>query len=130
MKEATKTVPAKDVDEYLASVPEKERATLSELRRIIRAAAPMAEESISYQMPAFRYHGPLVFFAAFKNHLSFYGVSKEVLETFSSELRPYRTSSTTLHFSAEHPLPASLVTKIVRARIEENETRRDARRKK
>jgi uncharacterized protein YdhG (YjbR/CyaY superfamily) len=130
MKEATKTVPAKDVDEYLASVPEKERAALSELRRIIRAAAPMAEESISYQMPAFRYHGPLVFFAAFKNHLSFYGVSKEVLETFSSELRPYRTSSTTLHFSAEHPLPASLVTKIVRARIEENETRRDSRRKK
>jgi uncharacterized protein YdhG (YjbR/CyaY superfamily) len=63
MKEATKTVPAKDVDEYLASVPEKERAALSELRRTIRAAAPMAEESISYQMPAFRYHGPLVFFA-------------------------------------------------------------------
>jgi uncharacterized protein YdhG (YjbR/CyaY superfamily) len=130
MKAATKTVPAKDVDEYLASVPEKERATLSELRRTIRAAAPIAKECISYRMPAFTYHGPLVFFAAFKNHLGFYGVSKQILDRFSSELGPYRTSSTTLHFSAEHPLPASLITKIVRARIEENETRRDARRKK
>ena len=125
MKETNKTVPAKDVDEYLASVPEKERATLSELRRTIRAAAPMAKESISYRMPAYWYHGPLVFFAAFKNHLGFYGVSKEVLETFSSELGPYRTSTTTLHFSAAHPLPASLVTKIVRARIAENEGRRE-----
>ncbi len=81
-------------------------------------------------MPAFSHHGPLVFFAAFKNHLGFYGVSKKVLDTFGSELLPYRTSTTTLHFSADNPLPASLVTRIVRARVEENEARRDARRKK
>jgi uncharacterized protein YdhG (YjbR/CyaY superfamily) len=130
MKEAIKTQPAKDIDEYLSSVPEKERAVLSELRRTIRAAAPMAEESMSYQMPAFSHHGPLVFFAAFKNHLGFYGVSKKVLDTLRSELRPYRTSTTTLHFSADNPLPASLVTRIVRARVEENEARSAARKKK
>ena len=130
MKEAKKTMAAKDIDEYLALVPEKERAVLSELRRTIRVAAPTAEESISYRMPAFSLHGPLVFFAAFKNHLGFYGVSKKVLDTFSSELEPWRSSTTTLHFSADNPLPTSLVTKIVRARVEENEARRDARKKK
>lgn len=71
---------------YPASVPAQVRAVLEELRRTITAAAPMARERIRYGMPAFRYHGPLVFFAAFKNHLGFYGVSKEVLDTFSSEL--------------------------------------------
>jgi uncharacterized protein YdhG (YjbR/CyaY superfamily) len=109
MKGGTKADPAKDVDEYLASVPAQERVVLAELRRTIRQAAPMAEERISYRMPAYLYHGPLVFFAAFGDHLSFFGVSKEVIERFKSELAPYRTSTTTLHFSADHPLPASLV---------------------
>jgi uncharacterized protein YdhG (YjbR/CyaY superfamily) len=114
---------AKNVDEYLAAVPEEERAVLEKLRRTIRAAAPMAEEVISYQIPTFKYHGPLVFFAAFRNHCSFYVVSKPIMETFSSELRPYDTSGTTIHFSAKNPLPASLVKKIVKARIEENEAK-------
>jgi hypothetical protein len=67
----------------------------------------------------------LVFFAAFKDHLGFYGVSKDVLEQFRDELAPFRTSTTTLHFSAENPLPAPLVEKIVRARVAENEEPRD-----
>lgn len=129
MKGTTMTGPAQDVDEYLAAVPAKERAVLEELRRTIRAAAPMAEERISYRMPAFLYHGPLVFFAAFRNHLGFYGVSKNVLDTFRNELAPWRTSTTTIHFSAENPLPASLVTRIIRARVEENE-KREAEKKK
>ena len=130
MKEAMNTGTAKDVDEYLARVPEKERAVLEALRRTIRAAAPMAEETISYQMPVYKYHGPLVFFAAFADHLSFFGVSKPVLAQFRDEVAPFRTSSTTLHFSAGHPLPASLVTRIVRARVAENEGRWKAKRKK
>jgi len=129
MKRKPETVPAQDVDMYLASVPVQERAVLDDLRRTIRAAAPMAEERISYGMPAFRYHGPLVFFAAFKNHLGFYGVSREVLDTFSSELAPFRISTTTLHFSSEHPIPAPLVTRIVQARVEENEQRAAVRKK-
>jgi uncharacterized protein YdhG (YjbR/CyaY superfamily) len=130
MKEGMKTGTAKDVDEYLASVPAKDRAALEALRRTIRTAAPRAEETISYGMPAYKFHGPLVFFAAFKNHLSFFGVSKPVLEQFRDEVASFRTSSTTLHFSAGHPLPASLVTRIVRARVEENEGRWKAKRKK
>ncbi len=130
MEEGTKTVPAQDVDAYLALVPEKERAVLEALRRTIRAAAPMAEERISYRMPGYLYHGPLVFFAAFRNHLGFYGVSKEVLEQFRDELAPFRTSTTTLHFSAEQPLPAALVEKIVKARVAENEAGTAGHRKK
>ena len=66
MREGTRTALAKDVDEYLAAVPEKDRAALEDLRRTIKAAAPMADERISYGMPGYMYHGPLVFFAAFK----------------------------------------------------------------
>jgi uncharacterized protein YdhG (YjbR/CyaY superfamily) len=83
----------------------------------------MAEETISYGIPAFKYHGPLVFFAAFKNHCSFFGVSKLLIEKFSGELEPYDVSGTTIHFSAQNPLPATLVKKIVKARIEQNEAR-------
>jgi uncharacterized protein YdhG (YjbR/CyaY superfamily) len=71
----------------------------------------------------FKYHGPLVFFAAFRNHCSFYVVSKPIIDVFTSELKPWDTSGTTIHFSAKNPLPASLVKKIVKARIEENEAR-------
>lgn len=113
----------KDVDEYLSAVPEKEWAVLEELRRTIKAAAPMAEERISYGMPGFMYNGPLVFFAAQKHHLGFYGVSTVVIDRFKDKLGPFRTSTTTLHFSADNPLPSSLVTEIVKARVEENERR-------
>ena len=115
--------PAKNVDEYLAAAPEEARPVLEKLRKTIRAAAPMAEEVISYQIPTYRYHGPLVHFAAFKSHCSFFGVSKPVMDRFSSELTPWDTSGTTIHFSAKNPLPASLVKKIVKARVEENEAR-------
>ena len=71
MKKDHQQKPAKKVDEYLAAAPEEVRPVLEKLRRTIRAAAPKAEEVISYQIPMFKYHGPLVFFAAFRNHCSF-----------------------------------------------------------
>jgi uncharacterized protein YdhG (YjbR/CyaY superfamily) len=123
MKKDQQQKPAKNVDEYLAAAPEDVRPVLEKLRRTIRAAAPKAEEVISYQIPMFKYHGPLVFFAAFRNHCSFYVVSKPIMEAFSSELNPWDTSGTTIHFSAKNPLPASLVKKIIKARIEENEAK-------
>ena len=122
-KDTKRSVPARDVDGYLAALPKEARVTLEKLRKTIKATAPKAEETISYQIPTFKYHGPLVFFAAFKNHCSFYVVSKSIMKTFSSELKPYQTSGTTIHFSAENPLLATLVKKIVKARIEENELR-------
>jgi uncharacterized protein YdhG (YjbR/CyaY superfamily) len=122
-KGTKRSVPARDVDRYLAALPKDIQVTLEKLRKTIKTAAPKAEETISYQIPAFKYHGPLVFFAAFKNHCSFFVASKSLMETFRRELEPYDTSGTTIHFSAENPLPATLVKKIVKARIEQNELR-------
>lgn len=122
-KVSKKSSPAKDVDSYLAALPEKVRITLERLRKTIKAAAPKAEESISYRIPTFKYHGPLVFFAAFKGHCSLFVTRRSILETFRSELEPYKTSGTTIHFSADHPLPATLVRKIVKARVKMNEAR-------
>jgi uncharacterized protein YdhG (YjbR/CyaY superfamily) len=123
MKKDQQPKPAKNVDEYLAAVPSEVQPVLEKLRKTIRSAAPQAEEVISYQIPTYKYHGPLVHFAAFRNHCSFFAVSKSIIDRFSNELEPWDTSGTTIHFSAKNPLPASLVKKIVKARIEENEAR-------
>jgi uncharacterized protein YdhG (YjbR/CyaY superfamily) len=108
------------IDEYLEGVPEEQRAALERLRAAIRAAAPEATETISYQMPAFKDHGPLVSFAAFKNHLSFFVMSTAVLDANQDELGDYRTSKGTVQFQPGRPLPDALVKKLVKARIEEN----------
>jgi uncharacterized protein YdhG (YjbR/CyaY superfamily) len=123
MKKDQQPKPPKNVDEYLAAVPEEVHPVLEKLRKTIRSAAPQAEEVISYQIPTYKYHGPLVHFAAFRNHCSFFAVSKSIMDRYSNELEPWDTSGTTIHFSAKNPLPASLVKKIVKARIEENEAR-------
>ncbi len=121
--------PATTVDGYLAAVPEEARAVLESLRVTIRAAAPEAEERISYRIPTYRYHGPLVHFAAFKDHCSFVVGSESIIEEFESELEGYEISGTTIHFSAENPLPPALVERIVRARMRENEARAGQERK-
>ena len=118
-----KRAPARDVDAYLAALPEAQRAALEKLRALIKAAAPKAGELISYRIPAYKQNGMLVFFAAFKDHCSLFPASRSILTTFSSELAPFRISGTTIHFSPEHPLPATLVKKIVKARIAQNEAR-------
>lgn len=118
-----KGAPAKDIDSYLATLPVDQRVTLEKLRMTIHSAAPKAEEAISYQIPVLKYLGPLVYFAAFRNHLSLFVPGKVLLKTFSAELKPFKTSGATIHFSPEHPLPASLVKKIVKARIADNEAR-------
>lgn len=123
-QEATKKgTSVETVDDYLASLPPDVTITLEELRSVIRAAAPKADEVVSYRIPTYKYRGPLVHFAAFKDHCSLIVVSEPTLRSFSNELKSYRTSGTTIHFSAEKPLPADLVTRIVKARIEENELR-------
>ncbi len=124
MKKAVSTkkrAPAKDVDAYLASAPKELRAALESLRAAIKAAAPKAEELISYQIPTYKYHGPLVHFVARESYCSFIAVSKEVLGKFKDELESFDTSGTTIHFTVENPLPATLVKKIVKARVAENE---------
>jgi uncharacterized protein YdhG (YjbR/CyaY superfamily) len=112
------------VDGYLAAVPEGPRAALQRLRATIKAAAPEAIETISYQMPAFKLHGRfLVSYAAFKDHCSLFPASEAVMEALGQELKPYFSGKGTLRFTPDKPIPAALVKKIVKARIEENASR-------
>jgi uncharacterized protein YdhG (YjbR/CyaY superfamily) len=107
----------RDVDAYLAPLPAEARTTLQKIRKAIRAAAPRAEEGISYGLPTIRLEGrPIVWYAAFKNHCSFYPGSA-VLRRYARELKAYETSKGTIRFSSESPLPSALVQKLVKARI-------------
>lgn len=113
--ERGKAVPG-TIDEYLAAVEEDKRAALERLRRDIRAAAPRAEECISYRIPAFRLDGKLlVAFGAAARHCAFY--PGDVVEAFAAELSGYDTSKGTIRFAASDPLPAALVRKLVRAQL-------------
>lgn len=123
MTGAKKGIPARDVGAYLSSVPHDKRMILEQLRRAIKAAAPNVEEVISYRIPTYKYRGPLVHFMAHKDYCSFIVASKAVVEGFKTVLAEYDISGTTIHFTPEHPLPAALVKKIVRARVKENELR-------
>lgn len=116
-------MPAKPntIDEYLATVPDDKRAALENLRKAIKAAAPKAEECISYQIPAFRQNGMLVSFGAAAKHCAFYVMSSSTIEAHKEELKDYDTSKGTIRFQPDKPLPAALVRKLVKARIAENE---------
>jgi len=117
--------PARTVDAYLAPLPPDERAALQWLRRHIKAAAPGAEECISYGIPAFRLDGRLlVHFGAAAKHCAFYPGA--VVESFRDELTRYDVSKGTIRFQADDPLPAALVRRIVRAQIARQEARRAA----
>jgi uncharacterized protein YdhG (YjbR/CyaY superfamily) len=108
----------KNIDDYLAPLSNEKRAALEKLRRAIQSAAPKAEECISYGLPAFRLNGKLlVAFGAAKNHCAFYPGS--VLEALKDELKAYNTSKGTIRFPADSPLPAKLVRKLVKTRIEQ-----------
>jgi uncharacterized protein YdhG (YjbR/CyaY superfamily) len=107
-------------DEYLAGVSRDQRATLEKLRKTIKAAAPEAEECISYQLAAFRLHGrPLVAYGASASHCAFYPMSGTTIAAHQDELRGYETSKGTIRFQASKPLPAALVRRLVKARIQE-----------
>ena len=115
----------KTIDAYLAALSNDKRAALERLRKTIRAAAPRAEECISYQLPAFRLEGKLlVWFGASANHCAFYPGA--VLEAHKDELKDYDTSKGTIRFRADNPLPATLVRKLVKARIAKNAARQRA----
>lgn len=112
---------APDIDKYLAEVPENYRIALTDLRQKIKELAPLAKEVISYQIPTFKYFGSLVAFAAFKDHCSFFVMSKSIMESIKDDLKAYKTATATIHFTPEKPLCGTLVTKIVLARMKENE---------
>ena len=113
-----KATKPKTHDDYLAAVTEEKRGALQKLRRAIKAAAPKAEECISYQIPAFRLNRKfLVAYGAATNHCAFYPGS--TVNALKDELKGYNTSKGTIRFPADKPLPTALVRKLVRLRIEE-----------
>jgi uncharacterized protein YdhG (YjbR/CyaY superfamily) len=113
-------LPIKNIDDYMAYQPEKVRETLENLRQIIRETAPEAEEVISYGIPAFKYHGMLVYFAAYKKHCSLFGGNGSLTEEMKEELKDYKTSKGTIQFTVEKPLPDELVRHIVKFRMKQN----------
>jgi uncharacterized protein YdhG (YjbR/CyaY superfamily) len=114
----------KTIDEYLAGVPEPAHSTLEQIRAVIRSAVPSgATEAISYRIPAFKYKGVLVWFAAFSDHCSLFP-GPGIMEAFKDELKRYSISKGTIHFPLDKPLPARLLRKIVKARVAANETKK------
>ena len=106
------------IDAKLAALPEEQRTLLQGLRETIAAAAPGAEETISYSMPAFRYHGQaLVSYDAFKGHCSLFPMGSEIIERHKDEFTAFSTTKGTLHFTKDNPIPQRLVELIVRERM-------------
>src|SRR4029077_17958568 len=114
----------KNIDEYLAGVPEPARGTLNKIRGAIRSAAPPeATETISYRIPAFKHKGVLVWFAAFSDHCSLFPTAS-VIEAFKSELKGFTTSKGPIQFPIDKPLPFALIRKMVKLRVAQVESKK------
>lgn len=114
------TIKHTSVDEYIAAFPEKTQALLKQMRATIKKAAPTAEEVISYNMPGYKLHGMLVYFAGYENHIGFYSTPTGNSE-FEKELSVYKTGKGSIQFPIDKPLPITLITKIVNFRVEQNQ---------
>jgi len=117
-----------DIDEYIAGSPPEVQEPLREIRAAIRAAAPDAEEKISYQMPTFFLHGNLVHFAAFKNHIGFYPTPAGI-EKFENKLAAYKGGKGSVQFPLDAPMPLDLIGEIVKYRVQENLAKAKAKKK-
>jgi uncharacterized protein YdhG (YjbR/CyaY superfamily) len=114
---------AKNVDEYLAGVPEPARGTLKKVRAAIRSAVPAeAVETISYGIPAYKYKGVLVWFGAFANHCSLFPTGA-VIDAFKDELKGFTRTKGSIHFPTDKPLPAALVKRMVKMRVAKVESK-------
>jgi uncharacterized protein YdhG (YjbR/CyaY superfamily) len=107
------------IDEYIATFPAEIQKILKKVRSTIKAAAPDAEEKISYQMPTFALNGNLVHFAAHKSHIGFYPTPTGV-EKFKKELAGYEGAKGSVQFPLDRPIPYELIEKIVKFRVKEN----------
>lgn len=108
-----------NIDNYIAGFPEKTQKLLEQLRATIIKSAPEAEEVISYKMPAYKLHGMLLYFAAYKNHIGFYPTSSAI-KIFEKELSLFKGAKGSVQFPLDKPLPLQLITKIVKYRVKEN----------
>ncbi|HNU13811.1 MAG TPA: DUF1801 domain-containing protein [Chitinophagaceae bacterium] len=120
MASAMKRNIANTVDEYLQSFPPPVKAALEKIRKTIKAAAPKAEELISYGIAGYKYHGMLIYFAGFTNHVSVYPAPRTA-EPFKKELAGYKGGKGTVQFPLDKPIPLDLVKRIVKYRVKQNE---------
>jgi uncharacterized protein YdhG (YjbR/CyaY superfamily) len=107
------------VNEYIASLPPQMRKLMNELRKIIKAEVPEGEDKISYNIPVFTFHGSLIYFAAWKEHISLYPRTA-AMEAAIKELSTYASAKGTIRIPADKPLPVDMIKKIVRYRVKEN----------
>jgi uncharacterized protein YdhG (YjbR/CyaY superfamily) len=113
---------ASDIDEYISAFPADTQKLLEQLRATIRKAAPRAEETISYGMPAFKLHGVLVYFAAYARHIGFYPTGTGIA-AFTKELSAYKSSKGAVQFPLDKPLPLALIRKMVQFKVREDAER-------
>ena len=117
------------IDEYIADFPEEIQSLLNQVRSTIKQAAPDAEESIGYGMPAYKTHGrPLVYFAGFKNHIGFYATPTGHAE-FAAELSKYKQGKGSVQFPIHQPMPLELIAQIVEFRVIENQEKAKTKKK-
>jgi uncharacterized protein YdhG (YjbR/CyaY superfamily) len=109
----------KNVDDYIAAFPVATQTLLLQLRATITKAAPGAKETISYQMPAYKYHGALVYFAGYDRHIGFYPTASGIA-AFKTELSAFKSAKGSVQFPLDKPLPLRLITRIVKFRVKEN----------
>jgi uncharacterized protein YdhG (YjbR/CyaY superfamily) len=110
----------KTVDEYLSTMPVKTKGILKEIRKVIKQAAPKAEEAISYNIPAFKFQGMLIYYAGWKDHVSIYPRTAGLEKAFKKELAPYEGGKGTIKFPIDEPIPYDLIRKLVKFRVQEN----------
>ncbi len=113
---------AKTVDQYIKGAPAKTQVLLRAVRKVVKENAPKAEEVISYGMPAYKYHGMLLYFAAHTNHIGLY-IMPSGTAAFKKELAKYKTHKATAQFPLDKPLPLGLIKKIEKFRVKENENK-------
>lgn len=128
MATTKKRIPAKTVDEYLATFPPETKILLKKIRATIKVAAPQAEEMISYGIAGYKYHGILIYFAGFTNHVSMYPAPRGT-EIFKKELSRYKGGKGTVQFPLDKPLPLKLITRIVKFRATINVEKAKAKKK-
>ena len=119
----------KTVDEYIGTFPVATKKIMQQVRKTIIDAAPEAEEVISYNMPAYKQEGMLVFFAAYKEHIGFYPTPGGI-EAFKKELSVYNSAKGSVQFPIDKPMPLALITKIVKYRVKENQEKASLKKKK
>ncbi|HVN15794.1 MAG TPA: DUF1801 domain-containing protein [Anaerolineales bacterium] len=117
------------IDEYIASFPGETQKILKEIRATIKAAAPNAEEKISYQMPTFFLNGNLIHFAAFKNHIGIYPTPSGT-EAFKKEISKYQGAKGSIRLPIDEPMPLELISRIVKFRVAENLKKAETKSKK